>query len=56
MRRQNEFTGRAIEAVAAGSLKPHFMATHHFSIDETQAALDLVDTYGDGVIKAIIHV
>jgi len=30
------------------------MATHHFRLEQTQEAFDLVANYKDGVMKAII--
>jgi L-iditol 2-dehydrogenase len=55
VRRQNDFAGRALEAVSKGDLIPDRMATHHFSLTESGYAFELVDGYKDGVIKAIIH-
>ena len=55
VRRQNNCVRPAIDAVADGSIRPGFMATHHFSLDEVQYAFDLVRDYKDGVIKTIIH-
>ncbi len=36
-------------------IEPQAMVTHHFSLEESQQAFELVDSYSDGVLKAIIH-
>ncbi|NLH43904.1 MAG: alcohol dehydrogenase catalytic domain-containing protein [Planctomycetes bacterium] len=54
IRRQNGCTGRAIELVASGKVKPDFMVTHHFGLDRIQEAFELVAGYRDGVVKAMI--
>jgi threonine dehydrogenase-like Zn-dependent dehydrogenase len=55
IRRQNQCTEKALEWMATGRLDPSFMATHNFSLEETQKAFALVADRGDGVIKAMIH-
>lgn len=55
VRRQNNCVQPAIDAIANGAIRPQFMVTHHFPLTETQQAFDLVDNYGDGVIKAMIR-
>lgn len=37
-------------------IEPQAMVTHHFSLEESQQAFELVDRYRDGVLKAVIHV
>jgi L-iditol 2-dehydrogenase len=56
VRRQNHCIPPAIEMVARGTVNLDGLATHHFPLTEAQAAFDLVDSYRDGVIKAIVHV
>lgn len=54
VRRQNECVQRAIDMVATGQIDPAFMITHRYPFPETKRAFDLVDTYSDGVLKAMI--
>jgi L-iditol 2-dehydrogenase len=56
VRRQNACERDAIEMVAAGRVNLDPQVTHHFSLEESQEAFDLVADYRDGVIKAMIHV
>ena len=56
IRRQNQCTQNAIDMVASGKVNVDFMVTHHFPLERTQEAFDLVAGYHDGVIKAIIGV
>jgi L-iditol 2-dehydrogenase len=56
VRRQNECMAPAIELAARGTVCLGHLITHHFSLEESQAAFDLVAGYRDGVVKAIIHV
>ncbi len=56
VRRQNECVQAAVDLVQSGAVDPEFMVTHHFDLDHTQDAFDMVDQYADGVLKAIIHV
>jgi L-iditol 2-dehydrogenase len=44
-----------IELIAGGLLDTKTPVTHHFSLEETPKAYDMVSRYKDGVIKAIIH-
>lgn len=55
VRRQNECVQSAIDLLASGRIDADFMITHRFKFAETQAAFDLVDTYSDGVVKAMIE-
>ncbi len=55
IRRQNGCTGRAIDQVASGKVKPDFMVTHRFKLDQVQEAFELVAGYRDGVVKAMIE-
>ncbi len=56
VRRQNGCVARAIDLVANGAIDVDPLATHHFPLDKTKVAFDLVADYADGVVKAIIHV
>jgi len=54
VRRQNNCVQEAIDLVANGKIQVKNMSTHHFSLEETKKAFDLVHTYQDGVMKAMI--
>jgi len=54
IRRQNKCTQKAVDLIAEGKVNVDFMITHHFSLEQTKKAFDLVGSYQDGVIKAII--
>lgn len=54
IRRQNDFTRKAVEMVESGKVDVDFMVTHHFPLEKTQEAFELVSAYRDGVIKAMI--
>lgn len=56
VRRQNGCAEKAVDLVARGQLRPRFMATHRFTLDQTKQAFDLVDQYADGVIKAMVRI
>jgi L-iditol 2-dehydrogenase len=56
IRRQNLCTQMAIDLVASGKVDVDFMITHHFPLEQTKDAFELVAGYRDGVIKAIIDV
>jgi len=56
VRRQNDCTKEAIELVASGAVDVNPLVTHHFAMEETKAAFDLVADHANGVVKAIIHV
>ncbi|MBC8243948.1 MAG: alcohol dehydrogenase catalytic domain-containing protein [Verrucomicrobia bacterium] len=56
VRRQNDCTQAAIDLVASGAADVDPLATHHFGLEDSKAAFDLVADYSDGVVKAIIHV
>ena len=55
IRRQNQCTQKAMDLIASGRVDADFMITHHFGIDETQKAFELVAEYQDGVVKAMIQ-
>lgn len=54
VRRQNGFTGRAVEAVSSGLINPAFLATHQFPLDRAQDAFALAASRADGVLKVMI--
>jgi L-iditol 2-dehydrogenase len=56
IRRQNNCTRKAIELLSSGKINMDEMITHHFNLEETQKAFDLVANYKDGVMKAIITI
>lgn len=55
VRRQNHCVEEAIELVSSGKIDVEKMVTHHFTLDETAKAFDLVEGYEDGVVKAMIN-
>ncbi len=55
VRRQNECVSETLEMISDGRIKPDLMQTHNFTLDQTPEAFDLVARYGDGVVKAMIH-
>jgi L-iditol 2-dehydrogenase len=54
IRRQVHCTQKAIDLLESGKVKMDSMATHHFPLEETGRAFDLVANYRDGVMKAMI--
>ncbi|HSH20844.1 MAG TPA: alcohol dehydrogenase catalytic domain-containing protein [Draconibacterium sp.] len=56
VRRQNHCVEEAIELVISGKIDVEKMVTHHFSLDETPKAFEIVEGYKDGAIKAMINV
>lgn len=55
VRRQNHCVEEAIELVVSGKADVEKMVTHHFSLDETPTAFDIVEGYKDNAIKAMIY-
>jgi len=55
IRRQNECVQPAIDLLESGQVSADFMFTHHFSLEQTKEAFDMVDKYEDGVVKAMIR-
>ena len=55
IRRQNGCTGKAIDLIASGKVRPDFMVTHRFELDRVQEAFELVAGYRDGAVKAMIE-
>jgi len=56
VRRQNKCVERAIKLIAGGLVDVRPLVTHHFSLEETGRAFELVSARGDGVVKAMIRV
>ena len=56
VRRQNDCAAEAIRLVARGLVNLDAIVTHHYTLDQSQAAYDLVADYRDGVVKAMIRV
>ena len=54
IRRQAHCTQKAIDALEAGTINLDAMVTHHFSLEESRQAFDLVAHFRDGVMKAVI--
>jgi L-iditol 2-dehydrogenase len=55
IRRQNGCTQATMDLVASRKVKPDFMVTHRFGLDRIQEAFELVASYRDGVVKAMIE-
>lgn len=55
VRRQNHCVEEAIELVVSGKIDVEKMVTHHFSLEETPNAFEIVEGYKDGAIKAMIN-
>lgn len=54
VRRQCECVRPTLSLMEAGRLNGDFMVTHRFAFAETKKAFDLVASYADGVVKAMI--
>jgi L-iditol 2-dehydrogenase len=54
IRRQNHCVEEAIDLVISGKIDVEQMVTHHFTLEETPEAFDIVEGYKDGAIKAMI--
>lgn len=55
VRRQNHCVEEAIELVASGKIDVELMVTHNFTLEETPDAFDIVESYKNGAIKAMIN-
>ncbi len=55
VRRQNDSVVPALQHIESGAIAMHKMQTHVFPVAQAAAAFDLVANYGDGVLKAMIH-
>jgi L-iditol 2-dehydrogenase len=56
VRRQNECVERAVELIASGRVDVRPLVTHHFRLEETARAFEMVSARSDGVVKAIIRI
>ena len=56
VRRQNARMAAAIDFLVQNKQKADALITHRFGFDDTKKAFDLVASYGDGVMKAMIEV
>jgi L-iditol 2-dehydrogenase len=54
VRRQNESTHEALDLIASQAVNVSPMVTHHFRLEETAKAFEMVSNYRDGVMKAMI--
>lgn len=54
VRRQNECVQPTLDLMASGKTRPEFMVTHRFGMEQAQEAMDTVENYRDGVVKAMI--
>lgn len=54
IRRQVNCTQKAIDLIEQHRVNIDSMATHHFKLEETKKAFDLVSNHRDGVMKAMI--
>jgi L-iditol 2-dehydrogenase len=54
VRRQNECVDPVIDLIHKGRIKPDFMITHRFSMEQVAKAFELLADYRDGIIKAIV--
>lgn len=54
VRRQNGAVEEALEMLEKGIVDVSKMPTHRFSFEDSKKAFDLVASYGDGVMKAMI--
>jgi L-iditol 2-dehydrogenase len=55
VRRQVHYVKRAIKLVEAGRIDIRSLVTHRFPLEKTNDAYELVSTYKDGVVKALIN-
>lgn len=55
-RRMKHTYPRAIELVASGRIDLKPLVTHVFPLERVQEAFDLVESYRDGVVKAVIEI
>ena len=56
IRRQAHCTQKALDLLERRRVDMDAMASHHFPLEETRQAFDLVAHYRDGVMKAMISV
>ena len=56
VRRFRDMYPKCIDAVKNGSIVLKDLVTHEFTLDEIEKPFKLVETYSDGIIKAIINI
>jgi L-iditol 2-dehydrogenase len=56
VRRQNECVESAIELISSGRVDVGPLVTHHFPLEETARAFEMVRSRSDGVVKAMIRI
>lgn len=54
IRRQVDCVQTALDIIDNADIDVDFMVTHRFSLEDSVKAFDLVEQYGDGVVKAMI--
>ena len=54
VRRQNKCLERAVGMIHTGRIRPDFLATHFFKLDQAAEAYEMAATRRDGVLKAIV--
>jgi threonine dehydrogenase-like Zn-dependent dehydrogenase len=55
VRRQNKCLEKAVGMIHTGRVKPDFLATHFFKLEEVGAAYETAAERRDGVLKAIVQ-
>lgn len=56
VRRQNGCIDPVIDLINDGRIRPDFMITHRFNLDQAARAFELLATYQDGIMKAILDI
>lgn len=54
VRRQNECIDPVMDLIRESRIRPDFMITHRFSLDQVADAFELLANYRDGVIKVVV--
>ena len=54
VRRQVNRVEKTIKMISEGIINPEPMITHTFPFEDTKMAFDMVSSYSDGVLKAMI--
>jgi L-iditol 2-dehydrogenase len=56
IRRQSKSTQKALDYLESGKINIDKMVTHHFNMESTNEAFELVSNYRNGVMKAMISI
>jgi L-iditol 2-dehydrogenase len=56
VRRQNECIDPVIDRIREGGIKPDFMITHRFRLDQVARAFELLEDHREGIIKAVVDI